>query len=201
MASRKFKRVRRNQTDTLRCPLCFQTNDVPWKTQNSGYLDVTCSRCGAFEIENSVANEFWDLPARHREFREYLQCHVRQSYERKEKARITEENWKTLAEERRSTPVKDKWKRLLDLLAARVETLTQIAEIDPEVDRLLVDSPLRGDFEELVSYLAQKGYINRNYADSDDEWVPNWYSLTVDGRSKFEDVTQDQRFTSTGREA
>ncbi len=198
MASRKFKRVRWNQTDRLRCPLCFRSSGIASKTLDSGYLDVMCSeRCGAFEIEDSLARKFVNLSVPDRGLIPYLRCHVRQKHERKGKARISEENWRTLAEERRSRPFKCRWKRFLALLARREESCTGIAEIDPEVDRLLVDTPLPGKFEVLVSYLVRQGDMDRKYVDSDDEWLPNLYTLTGKGLSKDEDLPQDQRFTST----
>ena len=96
-----------------------------------------------------------------------------------------------LAEKRRSTPVKYKWKCLLDLLARRAErSLTGIKKFDSRIDGLLVDAPFRGDFEVLVSYLVEQGYIYRNHEDSEGEWAPDWYNLTVEGLSKYEDLTQ-----------
>ena len=186
MAVRKAKQ-RRNQPTKVRCPLCFRDSKVSCKTLDSGNLDVTCpERCGAFEIEDSVVRKFANLSAFDRGLLPYLRCHVRQSHERKEKARITEDNWKTLAEKRRSTPVKYKWKCLLDLLARRAErSLTGIKKFDSRIDGLLVDAPFRGDFEVLVSYLVEQGYIYRNHEDSEGEWAPDWYNLTVEGLSQI----------------
>ena len=204
MAARKAEKGGRNQaTKLVECPLCRQRSAVSCKTPDSGQLDVACrERCGAFEIEDSVAGKFrkfLDLSDLDQGLLPYLRCHVRQSHERKEKARITEENWKGFAEERRSTPVKYKCKRLLDLLARRVLTLSHIADIDPEVDGLLVDAPLKGDFDGLVRHLVRKGYIDRNiHADSDNEWLPNSYTLTVEGRSEHENLIQPNVSGSPG---
>ena len=204
MAVRKAKKVGRNEaTKLVECPLCRQRSAVSCESPDSGHFDVACpERCGAFEIEDSVAKKFrnfLNLSDLDRELLPYLRCHVRQSHERKEKARITEENWKSFADERQSTPVKDQWKRLLHLLAPRVPILGRIANIDPEVDGLLVDAPLSGDFDGLVEHLVWKGYIKRNFrADSDNEWLPNWYTLTVEGLSEYQDLTHEPLQASGG---
>ena len=202
MATRKAKKVGQNQaTKLVECPLCRQRSAVSCKTLDDGYRDCICpERCGAFEIKDSVAKKFrkfLDLSALDQRLLPYLRCHVRQSHERNEKARITEENWKSFAEEHQSTPIKDQCKRLLRLLARRVKNLSHITDFDPEVDGLLVDAPVSGDFDGLVSYLVRRGYINQNHWDYD-EWLPNSYTLTVEGRSEYENLIHEPLQASGG---
>jgi len=189
-------RESRSQEKEPRCPICragwHRNREVKVEQGPNGNPIVECRDwCGRFEVEGDLSDRLsWGkYPVRTEgELIQYLSCHTRQSSESGDLARITNGNWRSLAEQHRATRTKEKSRLLLRLLAKRAGGHDRTAAFRV-TDRLLVDEPHEAAFHGLIIELVHKQRIvivNEEPAEPGLSWIPLEYQITYKGMAKYE---------------
>ena len=89
----------------------------------------------------------------------YLSAHARQASETGTMVELNSDNWKEFAELHKSTSVSQRSMKLLELIAKRSKYPGDQAELIGEYVYPLLDSSSRIEFEYLMNYLKDSGWV------------------------------------------
>ena len=183
------------------CPICgLGEHQVTFEEDPNGILAIDCTNvCGRFEMERDLADELMEIheysldnpedPHPDRGLIRYLSCQTRQAHEEAETEPIRRDNWRKLAEQHRDTPLDEKPKRLLCLLADRAGHYGVSAEFE-DADRMLVDEPAYAAFLALLDDLKENRLITVVFEAHPEvpDLIPRMpieYTVTVRGWQKY----------------
>jgi hypothetical protein len=178
-----------------KCPFCRRGGIDPVLT--SGYLAISCTSCGQYEIEQALADKLRELPSSDPDYRlcRYLGCHTRQQTEGGETAQISQAEWRQLAIAHQTVPTRRKLDRLLAVLAERCRALSGYAEYDPAADGFLIDEPGSKSFMELLNKLDADNCLEFDPPDCE---FPTRISVTVAGWLRYDSIASEQGTPPTG---
>jgi hypothetical protein len=166
------------------CPLCGRAAVIVTLTDQDAY-NIDCQCCGKFII----AGLWWDLDVSH--FSEddshllrYLSCYTRQTSESGITEVLDSSNWRERAQRHMSTPIAQKIKKCLGLIAKRASSYGNDGDITPNLDYPLVDVNSAEALETLLTDLQREGYLT--YRASSGRLV---CSLTIAGWKNLEQST------------
>src|SRR5215475_6222183 len=143
------------------CPLCGQAAAI---TFSHDTYHINCQCCGTF----SIVRTLWSmLDAYHIGQSEddsrlfsHLSCYTRQTSESGTPVELhSRSNWRELAQSHMSTPVAQKIKKCLGLIAKRAGSYGNNADITPNLDYPLVDVNSAEALEALLTDLQMRGYL------------------------------------------
>jgi hypothetical protein len=144
---------------------------VTWSV-NDGIYDITCQRCGRYQIEHAFKIR---LERDRSEFEEdvpFLSAHTRQGSERHDFVTLNLSNWSELAAFHRFTTVSQKLEKLLKLFCKRSTSFGYPVVIQ-ETDFVLIDAADQGELARLAAALKRQNALQ--------EFGLGQYSVTPEG--------------------
>src|SRR5438132_5304092 len=141
------------------CPLCGRTVAITL-SQDAYHIDCQC--CGTF----SIVRTLWSmLDAYHIGKREddsrlfsFLSCYTRQTSESGTPVELDSRNWRACAQRHMSTPIAQKIRKCIELIAKRAGSYGNDVDITSNLDYPLVDVNSAEAMESLLKDLQMRGY-------------------------------------------
>jgi hypothetical protein len=173
------------------CPICRETNVDVYSLFPKLATATDCPRCGSFQISKELSD--WFKTPQFQSSLEiqllpYLSAHTRQESEKKATAEVNIYNWLGLALLHESTPVSLKATKLLELIAKRSKYPGDQPQLTGDNDYPLLDSSSRIEFEYLMNYLKEAGWVTwkDRISRKDDPLALYYAALTVKGWERLE---------------
>src|SRR5262245_61862596 len=122
------------------CPLCGRAAAITF-SQDAYHIDCQC--CGIFSIVRTLWSmlDVYHIGKSEDEGRlfSYLSCYTRQTSESGTPVELHSRNWREYAQRHMATPIAQKIRKCVELIAKRAGSYGNNADIAPSLDYPLVD--------------------------------------------------------------
>jgi ribosomal protein S27AE len=141
------------------CPLCGQAAVVVF-THDDAYR-VDCQCCGTFSITRTLWSSLDVSRISDDDIRlyNYLPSYTRQASENGTTAVLATNNWRECAQRHMSTPIAQKIRKCVELIAKRAGSYGNSADITPNLDYPLVDVSSAAAIASLLNDLQMRGLL------------------------------------------
>ena len=144
------------------CPICKLNASIEQPYNVLAY-EIECERCGRFGISDILllvlGQGQGDLSPADRSLLPYLSAHTKQATTQGVIVMLDTDNWREYARTHTRTPVSQKVRKLLELLADRSTYPGEVAKISAEVDYPLLDAKSVEEFKYFFEHLGKLEYI------------------------------------------
>jgi hypothetical protein len=161
-----------------RCPLCeLPAEELEVARDHSRTLDVSCQRCGMFNISDQVIEV---LPAG----KKHLLSAVCRTWAGRKPLLIRTDTIEGLIKQAPHLSIADQMDSLLEMLARKTQKIGKWSEFDPQADYPLLGVSGRDEVDFLIQALAQRNYVTHAAAVT---------TLTVAGWERLEEIKRAGR--------
>lgn len=141
------------------CPICGIESRVD-RFRDQDAFQVQCKRCGLYTTSRTLMGLLPDLSGEDGQLRPYLSAYTRQAGTTGAGTMLTTDNWRQLAEGYRLTPVPQKLRKALRLIADRSSSLGTSVLVDREMDYPAVDAANPAELDYLLDHLREAGHLS-----------------------------------------
>ena len=142
------------------CPLCGQVAAITF-SQETYHIDCRC--CGTFCVTRTLLDmlDAYYIGQSEDDCRlfSYLPCYTRQTSASGTPVELDSRTWRACAQRHMSTPIAQKIRKCVELIAKRASAYGNNADITPNLDYSLVDVNSAEAMEGLLTDLQTRGYL------------------------------------------